>query len=345
MTMAMASNRPVVAQFREAMGGEGSTLLRAAQFGDVAADFAQSVVAGMSASPRNLECRFLYDAVGSDLFERICDQPEYYQTRTEAALLADHAADIARRTGPVTLVELGSGSSVKTDHLLAAYRDHDPLITYVPIDVSPMALREAIRRLDRAQPDVRVVGVNGRYEDAFPLLVSAAPNLVVFLGSTIGNFTPAEYHLFWRKLEEHLSEGDYVLLGVDLIKSPVQIEAAYNDAAGVTARFTTNLFARMNRELGAGLRLDGLAHEARWNPDAEQVEIHMRFTERQVLRVAPLGREFTVEARERIGVEISRKFDLDRVARDVAGHGFLVEASYVDPQRWFGLMLLRREPL
>jgi len=325
------------------MEDDGSTLLRAAELGDVAAEFAHSVAAGLAASPRRLECRFLYDAVGSTLFERICDQPEYYQTRTEAALLEEHAKDIARRTGPVTLVELGSGSSIKTDHLLSAYLDHDPVVTYVPIDVSFTALQEAIERLDRHQPDVRVVGVNGRYEDAFPLLASAAPNLVVFLGSTIGNLTGEEYHAFWRKLETHLGRGDYVLLGVDLIKSPDLLEAAYNDAAGVTARFTTNLFARMNRELDAGLSIEGLAHEAHWSPDAERIEIHVRFLERQVLRVAPLDREFLVEAGERIRVEISRKFSLERVAREVADHGFALEASYVDAQGWFGLLLLRRE--
>lgn len=340
----MAATGLVSAKFRDAISDEGSTLLRAAELGDVAAEFAQSVVDGMSASPRSLECRFLYDAEGSALFESICEQPEYYQTRTEAALLSEHAMDIARRTGPVTVVELGSGSSIKTDHLLTAYLDHDPLVTYVPIDVSFHALQEAIERLDRHQPDVRVVGVNGRYEDAFPLLASAAPNLVVFLGSTIGNFNDAEVHAFWRKLEDHLPQGDFVLLGVDLIKSPAQLEAAYNDAAGVTAQFTTNIFARMNRELNAGLRIEGLTHEARWNPDAEQMEIDVRFTGGQVLRVAPLDREFVVEAGERIRVEISRKFDLKRVAQQVANHGFAVEASYVDAQNWFGLLLLRRAP-
>lgn len=332
----------VLAQFECAMEDEDNALVRVASCGEPRLDFARSVVAGLVQRPRRLECRFLYDAKGSELFEEICAQPEYYQTRTEAALLERHAADIAQHTGPVTLVELGSGSSVKTDLLLSAYAERAEGVTYVPIDVSFAALKEAIGRLGLKRPEVQVVGVHGTYEDAFPLLASASPNLVVFLGSTIGNFSQPEAEEFWGQLGEHLGPGDHVLLGVDLVKEPSVLEAAYNDEAGVTAAFTNNLFARMNRELDSGLDLDTITHEAHWNAGAEQVEIHARFKGAQTLRVSPLDTEVPIAADERVLVEISRKFRLDTLEPQLAGYGFALQHCFTDPRGWFGLLMLRR---
>src|SRR5262249_29245214 len=223
---------------------------------DATAGFAQSIVRGLSDHPRWLHCRYLYDAVGSDIFERICEQPEYYQTRTEAALLAEHAADIQALASAPTLVELGSGSSVKTRHLLDAWTRDGAGARYVPVDISVDMLRPTCAMLARAYPRLTVDGIAASYERAFPLLRDLSPLVLVFLGSTIGNLNPQETADFLDRVSASLSPGDHFLVGIDLVKDVRTLEAAYNDAAGWSAAFTKNLFARMNRELGTPLDPD-----------------------------------------------------------------------------------------
>jgi L-histidine Nalpha-methyltransferase len=305
-------------------------------------EFARSVASGMRQQPRRLECRFLYDTNGSRLYERICLQPEYYPTRTEAAILKDRAEEICLHTGPVTVLELGSGCSVKTGHLLAAHaRLHGPL-RYVPIDVSESALRQACRGISSRYPNVRVTGLHGTYEDAFELFGEAPASLVLFLGSTIGNFDEDEALSFWQAVAGHMAPGDFFLLGLDLVKDEQILAAAYDDAAGITAAFTRNLFARMNRELGAGLDLETIEHAARYNRARERIEIHARFTAPQTLRVDPLNETFTIAAGEEILVEISRKFRLADMPGYFQSHGFEVVKIFTDQRQWFGLLLLQR---
>jgi len=305
-------------------------------------EFAEAVALGLSDTPRWIPSRFLYDARGSQLFEAICELPEYYPTRTESAILEREAARFRALTGPVTLVELGSGSSVKTDHLLSAYAADGEPVQYVPVDVSASILRMAAERIEETFPSVNVEGVHGEYERAFPLLGDYAPVLLLFLGSTIGNFNHAESLAFWRRVAQAIPEGSWVLLGVDLVKDPAVLEAAYNDAAGVTAAFTRNLFQRMNTELGAGLDLDAIHHEARWNPTWQRIEIGGRFDRDQVLEVAPLELRFPIAAGELLMTEISRKFVLGNLRSYLGCLGFETVHSATDDRGWFGVLLLRR---
>ena len=187
-----------------------------------------------------------------------------------------------------------------------------------------------------------MIGINGVYEDALPLLPLVSPALLVFLGSTVGNLNEAEATAFWELVAASLGPDDHMLLGIDLVKDPALLEAAYDDAAGVTRRFTLNYFARMNRELGAGLELDAIEHEARFNQIAERMEIHARFTRDQLLEVRPLDAAFEIAAGERVLVEISRKFRIERVRNELERYGLVTVRAFTDRNGWFALLLLRK---
>ena len=306
-------------------------------------DFAQAVALGLTDAPRWIPARFLYDAAGSALFEQICELPEYYLTRVETAILARAAPEISRLTGPATLIELGSGSSVKTDHLLGAYARGSGSLRYVPVDVSTSVLRVASERIGDRFPSVNVAQVNGEYESAFPLLAQYAPSLLLFLGSTLGNLNQSESVVFWRRVADAMPPGNHLLLGVDLVKDPALLHAAYNDAAGVTARFTRNLFARMNRELDAGLDVDRIEHVARWNAEWQRIEIFGRFRSTQRLAIRPLDLELTILEGEQVMTEVSRKFVLPRLTAYLACFGFHLVRAFTDERQWFAVLLLRKE--
>jgi L-histidine N-alpha-methyltransferase len=333
---------PFYRSFSKAEPVAGATILRGSAGLDPVRDFARSAVAGLSASPRRLECRFLYDELGSALYERITEQPEYYLTRTEAAILAANAPRIRKIAGPATLVELGSGSSVKTDYLLRSWLAEGRPVRYIPVDVSESALRGACRTITTTHRGVRVTGVHADYPTAFPLFRRLSPALVLFLGSTIGNFAPEEMSCFLAALSAALAPGDFFLVGLDLVKEHDLIHEAYNDAAGVTAEFTRNLFARMNRELGSNIDVGFVEHVARYSPEREQVEICARFTRRQTIRVAPLGTSFTIAGGEEVQTEVSRKFRLGEFIPYLEGFGFTTEEIFTDERNWFALALLRR---
>jgi len=305
-------------------------------------DFAQAVAEGLAAQHKSVPCRYLYDARGSALFEAICAQPEYYLTRTEEAILRRHVGSIAATTGPVRLVELGSGTSVKTQHLLRGYLEQGVAPRYVSVDVSVAALAMAEQRLAEALPQVEMTGVEATYEQAFPMLRELSPVMAIFLGSTIGNFDAAAAAAFWQQTADHLRPGDYFLLGVDLVKDAGLLEAAYNDAAGVTAAFTRNLFARMNRELDARIDLAAVEHVATYNTAASQIEIAARFVERQTIEIAPLGVGYEIAAGEEIRTEVSRKFRIAELTRRLASFGLETLNVFTDDRRWFALLLLQR---
>jgi len=340
---------PLRQRFRKASRAGGATILRGLSRSDPVLDFARCTTAGLEAPPYKLESRFLYDAHGSALFDLITKQPEYYLTRTESSLLAAHALAIRKEAGALPLAELGSGSSVKTHLLLSAWvacadkgSRGDP-VRYIPIDVSESALGCACQEISASHPTVRVIAVNTEYQLAFPLFRELSPLLVLFLGSSIGNFSKQESGAFLATLAAALAPGDYFLLGVDLVKDPVVLEAAYNDAAGVTAQFTRNIFARMNRELGSAIDLTAIEHEARYNDHSEQIEIDARFTRRQSFTVVPLGKEITIDAGETIRTEISRKYRLDTLLPWLDLHGFGAVDVYCDDRNWFALLLLKRK--
>jgi L-histidine Nalpha-methyltransferase len=332
-------------RFHEACwNGTGSTILKTKLQADPVHDFACSIASGLLSAPRRLESRFLYDSEGSALFDKITLQPEYYLTRIEASILAANAGAIREITGPVALAELGSGNSAKTDLLLRAWLDRLPTACYVPVDVSESALAGACSAIAERYPKVRVIGLNCEYQDAFPVFSELSPALVLFLGSSIGNFNPAESARFLTTMASSMTAGDFFLLGVDLVKDVKIIEAAYNDAAGVTAQFSRNVFARMNRELGSSIDLGAIEHVAQYNPEHEQVETYAYFNSQQSLFLAPLDRHLTIPQGEMVQVEISRKFRLERLLPYVEEFGFATEEVFTDDNKWFALILLRRRP-
>jgi gamma-glutamyl hercynylcysteine S-oxide synthase len=299
--------------------------------------FAQSVVRGLSDHPRWLHCRWLYDDAGSELFERICEQPEYYQTRTEAALLREHAPALRELTRASTVVELGSGSSVKTRHLLRAWGEG----RYVPVDISLGILRRSCAGLAAEYPRIAVRGIAASYERAFPLLRELSPLVLLFLGSTIGNLNPQETADFLDRVSASLSPGDHFVVGIDLVKDVRTLEAAYNDAAGWSAGFTKNLFARMNRELGTRLDLDAIEHVAYYCHELDQIEIYARFVREQTVALPDIGRRFRIARGEMINTEISRKFQVDELAANAARFGLELAASFTDPTKAFAVLVLR----
>ncbi len=303
-------------RFREAVTS-GQNIVKTAEAGDTLMTYARSVAIGLSDDPKWLHCRFLYDAEGSRLFEAITEQPE-------------------------TLVELGSGYSVKTEHLLSAYTRGRASVRYIPVDVSESALRQAYHSVSGAFSDVEFTGINGTYGSALRILGQLSPQMVVFLGSTIGNLNEAETTAFWRSVTGHLPAGDFFLLGVDLVKDAALLEAAYNDAAGVTAQFTKNYATRMNRELGSQIDIAQIEHLAIWNPVRECMEISLRFRTAQDVYVEPLDQHFAIDAGELVLLEISRKFRLPKLIDELCRSGFEVRRTFTDENEWFALLLLER---
>jgi L-histidine N-alpha-methyltransferase len=339
---ACANHDCLRATFTAALQDQQNIVLQTGSLQDPAGSFAASVCAGLQKQPRQLDCRFLYDARGSALYEKICSQPEYYLTRHEAAILQRYAGEISRSTGACHLIELGSGSSEKTDFLLAAYQAHYTDVCYTPIDISATALKMAGQAILARRPEIQVVGIHGTYTDSFQLLSGASPALVIFLGSTLGNFNEEEEHDFWHDISQHMQAGDYLLLGVDLVKDTPILEAAYNDTAGVTAAFTRNYFARMNRELGSSLDLDHIRHVAFFNPEKSRMEIYVEFTAAQDIHIPSLHQTFAVARGEMLRVEISRKFHLPAVKDHLRFYGFEPVTTYTDGSNWFGLVLFRK---
>ena len=317
-------------------------VLHVDQTADRPTAFAESVAEGLSASPRRLHCRWLYDEIGSQLYERITEQPEYYLTDAEDEILRAHGVDIRARAGDATLVELGSGSSAKTRHLLDAWVAAGPS-RYVPVDISRSALEAACGALAASYPRISIEGIVSSFRRGVPLVRELSPLTLAFLGSTIGNFEDDELEDFMGLVAGCLSPGDHFLLGIDTVKEPARLLAAYDDAAGWTSRFTLNIFARMNRELGTDIPIDALEHVAIYNPEREQIEIYTRFHEDVDIELAPLGRSFRICEGEMLLVEISRKFRPDRMVEKMAGYGLVAEQIYSDPQQLFAVLLLRRE--
>ena len=329
--------------FHDALRSQQNVVLQAGSLQAALHDFEISVANGLTLSPPVLECRFLYDAQGSALYEQITEQPEYYLTRSESGILQKSAAEISELTGPCTLIELGSGSSVKTDFLLSAYQSRYTSLCYMPIDISVNALKDAGRSITLQRSKVQVVGIHGTYSDSFPLIRCASPALVIFLGSTIGNFTQEEEHLFWSDVSKSMQAGDHFLLGVDLVKDISVLEAAYNDNQGITEQFTKNYFVRMNRELGTAVDLDQIVHVAYFNPNRAQMEIYLEFQSAQTITLPNLQQSFTFAKGERVMLEISRKFRLPKVIERLPSYGLHPVRTYTDDQNWFGLLLLEKQ--
>jgi L-histidine N-alpha-methyltransferase len=296
---------------------------------------------GLGSSPKWLPPKWFYDARGSDLFEQITRLPEYYPTRTESSILVAHAADIARRTGAHTLVELGSGSSEKTRLLLDALQAEGTLRQYVPLDVSEAALREAVAAIHADYPKLAIHGVVADFTQHLDRVPGQTPRLVAFLGGTVGNLLPDERTSFLSELRDTLDAGEWLLLGTDLVKSPDILVPAYDDAAGVTADFNRNVLAVLNRELGANFDLDNYEHVAIWDAENEWVEMRLRAASAAEVTLPELGLEIVLPGGEEIRTEISAKFRREGVEAELAKAGFALDAWWTDPAGLFALSLAR----
>ena len=297
------------------------------------------VRAGLTATPKTLPPKWFYDAHGSVLFDEITRLPEYYPTRREKAILTAHAADVAAATQADSLIELGSGTSEKTRLLLDALRDAGTLRRFVPFDVDESVLSMASKQVEEEYPGVEVHAVVGDFEHHLPLLPTGGRRLVAFLGGTIGNLLPGPRADFLSALASGLAPGDALLLGTDLVKDPVRLQAAYDDSAGVTADFNKNVLRVVNRELTGDLDVDAFEHVAVWNADDEWIEMRLRSTRAQtaVLRELDLAVEFAEG--EEIRTEISAKFREPRVRSELAAAGLDLRHWWTDEDGDFGVSL------
>ena len=304
---------------------------------------AEEVMRGLSARPRRLPPKLFYDAAGSQLFDQITETPEYYPTRTERAILRESAGEMIKQAGNnLTLVELGAGSASKTQVLIKALLRRQLRADFYPVDVSSSALQGALASLNGHFPRLRVSPIVADYTHKIPDLNSLpGRKLVLFLGSTIGNFEPEEAEKFLRNVRGSLQKGDALLIGFDLIKDADVLDAAYNDAQGVTARFNKNMLVRINRELGGSFDVDSFEHVAFWNKRKSRIEMHLESQYEQTVWIEDLGRGFHFEQGERIHTENSYKFSLRLIRQLLKNGGFKLEKSWTDPKGWFCEALAR----
>jgi dimethylhistidine N-methyltransferase len=297
---------------------------------------------GLLRADKRLPAWLLYDARGSALFEEITDLPEYYPTRTERAILAAHAAEMVEAAGlPVAVAELGAGTASKTRLLLAALLERQARAAYVPIDVSPSALAIAEAELARFR-GLSVHPMVGRYpEDLGVLDAIPGRRLLLFLGSNLGNYDPEPAGALLAAVRAHLRPGDAFLIGTDLRKAGRILIPAYDDAAGVTARFNKNVLARLNREAGADFDLSAFRHLVRWNSRASRVELYLQSRRDQQVRLGALDEVARFAAGERIHTESSYKFTRASLRALFRAAGFRWERSWEDANRWFAVHLLR----
>jgi L-histidine Nalpha-methyltransferase len=310
--------------------------------------FARDVREGLGRQPKRLPCRWFYDGEGSRLFEAICALPEYYLTRAEHEILAEHAGAMAARLpAGAALVELGAGSAAKTRFLIEALLARDRRLRYVPIDISGEALDATARALGRAYAGLEVRPLAADWEEGVATLRARGPLVVLWLGSSIGNLTRAEAARFLARLAGLLGPSGRMLCGIDLRKDRATLEAAYDDAAGITARFNLNLLARINRELGADFALDGFAHRAVYEADTGRVAMYLVSRRAQRARIAALGMDVELDDGEAIHTEDSWKYSPEEIDALAAQAGFDVDGRWFDRGRRFTETLLvpgRRAP-
>ena len=308
----------------------------------VARTLAEDVRDGLGAARKYLPSKYFYDARGSELFDRICATPEYYPTRTENRLLERHAGEIIARATPASILELGAGSAAKTEHLFQACEYAGRRCVYQPLDVDGQMIRQAGARLVGRFRWLEVDGWAGDFVDAAGRLPPGArPRMIVFLGGTLGNFDEHQAPALLRALRSSLSGGDWFLLGVDRVKDPAVLDAAYNDAAGVTAAFNLNILRVINRKLGADFDPAGFAHHAFFDIDKRRIEMHLRSLRKQRATIPGVLPEVHFGVGESILTEISRKFtgpDLEALLR---GAGLSPVVHYEAPGAYYSLLLCR----
>ncbi|MFC1833499.1 L-histidine N(alpha)-methyltransferase [Thermodesulfobacteriota bacterium] len=304
---------------------------------------AKDVCIGLTSRQKTIPSKYFYDSRGSKLFEEICNLPEYYVTRVEMALLKAKANLLMRDFKNGDLVELGSGANWKIRTLIEALGKEDRLLTrYVPVDVSDSAITEAAEELVAIYPELSVKGVVADFTQYLHRLPKGGPKLMLFLGSTIGNMSRKECQSFLISVAQYLRPGDRLLLGLDMVKPPKILEAAYDDAKGVTAAFNRNVLLVVNRELDANFNLDHFDHLAFFNEEEEQVEMHLRANRRVQVEISHIDLTVTLEEGETIHTEISRKFRRKSAQRMIEKSGLRVANWHQDPKGWFAIADLVR---
>ncbi|MFI6662265.1 L-histidine N(alpha)-methyltransferase [Streptomyces sp. NPDC050523] len=291
---------------------------------------------GLTSTPKTLPPKWFYDAQGSELFEQITELPEYYPTRAEREILIARAGEIAAATGARTLIELGSGSSEKTRHLLDALTGLD---TYVPVDVSESALTQAGHALVAERPGLRVHALIADFTAGLTLPDTPGPRLIAFLGGTIGNLLPAERAAFHTAVRSLLSPGDALLLGTDLVKDEQVLVRAYDDAAGVTAAFNKNVLSVVNRELRADFDPDAFDHVALWDSRNEWIEMRLRSRAAQTVKIHALDLAVDFAEDEELRTEISAKFRREGVRSELSAAGLELTHWWTDEEGRFALSL------
>jgi L-histidine Nalpha-methyltransferase len=304
---------------------------------------ADDVLDGLTRPFKELPPKHFYDARGADLFDRICELPEYYPTRAERAILGARADELVASTGAAELVELGSGTAAKTRLLLRAMADAGTLARYVPVDVTEAMVVDTAEALVGELPGLQVHGIVGDFERHLghvPAPAPGAPRVLAFLGGTIGNFTPGTRRRFLRRIARLLRPGtDHLLLGTDLVKDPAVLEAAYDDAQGVTAEFNRNVLRVVNRELDADFDVDAFEHVAFFDREREWIEMRLRASRRMDVRVGALDLDVAFAPREELRTEISAKFTPERLEGDLAAAGLRLRDVLTDPDGLFALSL------
>jgi L-histidine N-alpha-methyltransferase len=304
--------------------------------------FRDELRASLTETPRRIPSKYFYDERGSELFEAICELPEYYPTRAERAILERHAGEIVRASGCSELVELGSGAATKTRLLLDAMAEAGTLELYVPFDVSEEMVARVARELAEHYPGLRVHGVVGDFMAHLGKVPEGGCRLAAFLGGTIGNLLPEDARAFLARLARRLDPGDGLLLGTDLIKDPAVIEAAYDDAAGVTAEFNRNILRVVNRLTGGDFDPQAFRHRAFYDEALHRIEMRLVAERPQEVHLPALDLTLDIQEGEEILTEISTKYDREKVEALLQRSGFQPERWSTDPDHLFALSLARR---
>lgn len=307
-------------------------------------DQSLSILRTLLDQPRWLEVHHLYDERGSQLFERICELPEYYLTRTENTILAREASTIIALAPVDCIVELGAGFSKKTMHLLREQIRQRGEGIFAPIDVSPTGLAASRDVIRNEFPELEFHGMQARFEAGLAAIEKSVPTLIVFLGSTVGNFTQPEFVRFFEHLSGSMGPKDFLLLGVDRVKETEVLEKAYNDSQGVTAEFILNVFPNINRQTKSNFDIEKMRYRSRYNAEWQRVEMYAASTSDQEIRFPRFSTSFVWEKDDKILVEISRKYGPTRLQKQLEFFGLRALRHFTDPRGWFSVFLFGRQP-
>lgn len=303
-----------------------------------------STLNGLSKTPKELECKYLYDEEGSQLFEKITQVSEYYPTVTEDSILSKVSSELANTFNePVIIVELGSGSSIKTKRIIRAFMKRFGNLHYVPIDISYEILRDSCKSLSQEFNDLKITAIASEYVEGLEFVTNefqSSPKFVLWLGSSVGNLKEEETIMFFKHVHKTLSSRDKMLVGMDLRKDLETLIRAYDDSEGVTAAFNKNLLLRINQDLGGSFDMNKFKHRAKWNGEKGRIEMHLESLVDQEVEIKKLGKTFSFAKGETIHTENSHKFSIEQIHKLSNRGGFNVQQQYFDEKKWFSLNVL-----